>query len=640
MWSDNETSEDLLGFKVHADLLIDVVKDDSILPISIGVFGDWGSGKSSILQIIKDRFEEKDENEEFIEKETLCIYFNGWTFEGYDDAKAALLNAILKELEDNKKLTEEVKEAVKEKAKKLWKSIDWMRGAGMVLKNVALPAVSAYFTGGISLIPFAYQKLSEWGADSPEKLIEKLQSEEGKDLFKSLTKEETEVDKKDKTNAVAEFRKDFIELLEVTKFKRLVVIIDDLDRCTPERIIENLEAVKLFLNVPKTAFIIGADPRIVKHAIEHKYKNNSQIEEDNSRIIDDYLEKLIQLPYSLPKLSEPEVETYISMLICKRELDETNFKMVHSEFQKFRKADRYSAFGLTNFETILGKVEFDKVKSNVITIPSLVPLITQSLYGNPRQIKRFLNTYTLRQRLANVASLSNFNDSILAKLMILEYSELKLFKQLFEWQINQDGLPDEIKILEENCIEKTNEESINDLKELKYNDWCKPKVIKWIQVEPHLSQIDLRDYFWISRDKIGSSITASSIVSQIVKKLFNELQIDGMTPSVTKNVIQKQFMQFTEIEKDSFFLLLSGNLKKNQKEKRYYDIFNCMLEENIDNTPYYYMESLKVVDSSNIEAATGLALKNYSSHPEIGEFLINYFKDGKSKASKAFNIKK
>ena len=81
------------------------------------------------------------------------------------------------------------------------------------------------------------------------------------------------------------------------KIDRIVLYIDDLDRCTPERIIENLEAVKLFLNVPKTAFIIGADPRIVKHAIEHKYKNNSQIEEDNSRIIDDYLETIKSKSY-------------------------------------------------------------------------------------------------------------------------------------------------------------------------------------------------------------------------------------------------------------------------------------------------------------------------------------------------------
>ncbi|WP_179091025.1 P-loop NTPase fold protein [[Flexibacter] sp. ATCC 35208] len=382
--------------------------------------GDWGSGKSSILQIVKEEFD-KDED-----KDSLCIYFNGWSFEGYDDAKAALLNSILKELEDNKKISEEIKDTIKKKAKKLWKSIDWIRGAGMVMKNVALPAVSAYFAGGLSLVPFAIQKLAECG-DNPEKIIEKLQSEEGKELFKSFVKEGKEEDKKS-INAVAEFRNDFSDLLAATKFKRLVVIIDDLDRCSPERIIENLEAIKLFLNVPQTAFIIGADPRIVKYAIEHKYKNNKEIEEDNNRIVIDYLEKLIQLPYSLPRLSESEVETYISMLICKKEIGDAKFVNIIEEFKKYRMANRYSAFGLSNFEKILDAEEFGKVKDSVITIPSLVPLITNSLYGNPRQIKRFLNTYTIRKRLAEVATLHGFNDAVLAKMMILEYSEPK-FRQ-------------------------------------------------------------------------------------------------------------------------------------------------------------------------------------------------------------------
>lgn len=292
MWSDNETSEDLLGFKVHADLLIDVIKDDTVLPITIGVFGDWGSGKSSVLKIIQEEFEQ-EKNED-----TLCIYFNGWTFEGYDDAKAALLNSIINEIENNKKLSSDVKGKVKEKAKKLWNSIDWMRGAGMVLKNVALPAVSAYFTGGVSLVPFAVQKMSEWEIDTPEKLIEKLKSEEGKKLIDSLKKETSKKEKDFKINPVAAFRNDFADLLNATNYKRLVVVVDDLDRCKPDRIIENLEAIKLFVNVPKTAFVIGADPRIVRHAIEYKYGTSNPINNDNSRIIDDYLEKLIQLPYS------------------------------------------------------------------------------------------------------------------------------------------------------------------------------------------------------------------------------------------------------------------------------------------------------------------------------------------------------
>ena len=638
MWSDNETSEDLLGFKVHANLLIDVIKDDTVLPVSIGVFGDWGSGKSSILQIIKEKFEEKDEDDEFIDKETLCIYFNGWTFEGYDDAKAALLNAILRELEDNKKLSNEIKDTIKEKAKKLWKSIDWMRGAGMALKNVALPAISAYFTGGLSLLPFAYQKISDWGINSPEKLIEKLKSTEGKEFFSSLTGETGETEKDDKINAVAEFRKDFVELLDATEFKRLVVLIDDLDRCSPERIIENLEAVKLFLNVSKTAFIIGADPRIVRHAIENKYDKKRELEEDNSRIIEDYLEKLIQLPYTLPKLSEPEVETFISMLICKREVKNEVFKEIHSNFQEFKLKDRYSAYGLSNFENILLSEDFEKVKSNVITIPSLVPLITQSLYGNPRQIKRFLNTYTLRQRLANVASLSDFKHSVLAKLMILEYSELKLFKKLFEWQSDQNGQPTQIKEIEEICTEKLLDEVVDGLKNSQYSDWNKIKVIKWLQIEPQLSSIDLRDYFWIARDRIDSSITASSLISPIVKALFSEMQKD-LTATITKDLIKSKYLFLTENERAIFFELLSNSLKKNPDQKRLYDIFNCMVDENIEDSASNYINALKFIRKEDIEPSVAASLGRFKNHPQLGDFLIENFKDGKSKASKAFNLK-
>lgn len=629
MWADNETSEDLLGFKVHADLLINIINDESVLPITIGVFGDWGSGKSSILQIIKEEFNKEDDND------SLCIYFNGWTFEGYDDAKAALLNSILKELEDNKKISSEVKDKVKEKAKKLWKSIDWIRGAGMVMKNVALPAVSAYFTGGLSLVPFAVQKLTQWG-NNPEEIIEKLKSEEGQETFKAFIKESEE--DKNSTNAVAEFRKDFEELLEATNFKRLVVIIDDLDRCSPERIIENLEAIKLFLNVPKTAFIIGADPRIVKYAIEHKYRSNKEIEEENNRIVIDYLEKLIQLPYSLPRLSESEVETYISMLICKKEIGDIKFENVHNEFMKYRISNKYSAFGLSNFEKILDAEDYQNVKGNVITIPALVPLITNSLYGNPRQIKRFLNTYTIRKRLAEVASLQSFNDAVLAKLMILEYSEPKLFKKLFDWQIVQEGVPKEIIEIEKICKDKGVEEVILEMNDSDFKDWNKPKIIKWFQIEPLFSGVDLRDYYWITRDKLENSITATSMIPPIVKNLFNELLPANMTLAVTNSLISEKFGTFNDIEKDAFFDLLSSNLKRNPKQKRLYDIFNIMTENKIENTTDHYMEVLKVISVSDIEPAVATRLANFKTEPEFGEFLNDYFKDGKSKASKAYNL--
>lgn len=54
MWSDNETHKDFLGYQVHSELLQRIILNDSLLPISIGVFGNWGSGKSSLMLLLED----------------------------------------------------------------------------------------------------------------------------------------------------------------------------------------------------------------------------------------------------------------------------------------------------------------------------------------------------------------------------------------------------------------------------------------------------------------------------------------------------------------------------------------------------------------------------------------------------------
>ena len=153
------------------------------------------------------------------------------------------------------------------------------------------------------LLPILAEQLSK-ATGSPEDLIKKLQGEESEEYLKSLIKENQD----DESTLVRDFRNDFAEMVEKSSIQKLVVIIDDLDRCTPDRIIENLEAIKLFLNVEKTAFVIGADPRIVRNAIEYRYKSQGKTDDDaSSRLVDDYLEKLIQVPYYLPRLSDSEV---------------------------------------------------------------------------------------------------------------------------------------------------------------------------------------------------------------------------------------------------------------------------------------------------------------------------------------------
>ena len=110
MWSDNETDLDLLNVTYLVSAVTETVLNPSLLPITVGVFGDWGSGKSSILRMVREEFKDK--------KDILCISFNGWLFEGYEDAKAALMGTILDEIRSSRKLSVKAKKLFGKLAKR------------------------------------------------------------------------------------------------------------------------------------------------------------------------------------------------------------------------------------------------------------------------------------------------------------------------------------------------------------------------------------------------------------------------------------------------------------------------------------------------------------------------------------------
>ena len=198
MWTDNVTDLDFLGFDVHANLIKELIKDEKMLPLTIGLFGDWGSGKSSILEALKKDLEK--------EPNTACLYFNGWVFEGYDDAKAALLETILREFEDEKKFGTEIRDDIK----KLFKSVNWMRVIGFGIKNVALPATAAFMTGGLSVIPQLVNGLKD-AAQNPTDLVNRIKGQDTEGFLKQFLKENDDTDKFD---VVRKFRDDFEELLK------------------------------------------------------------------------------------------------------------------------------------------------------------------------------------------------------------------------------------------------------------------------------------------------------------------------------------------------------------------------------------------------------------------------------------------
>src|SRR5690348_5211795 len=106
MWPDNETSTDLIGFKVHADLVRDVVTNPSMLPVTIGIFGDWGGGKTSIMKMLEASLDPDfwpTESHERRQCESIAtVYVNTWQFEGYDDARSAILSSVLVQLKEHR----------------------------------------------------------------------------------------------------------------------------------------------------------------------------------------------------------------------------------------------------------------------------------------------------------------------------------------------------------------------------------------------------------------------------------------------------------------------------------------------------------------------------------------------------------
>ena len=605
MWADNETTEDLLGFQVHADLIRSIVTDPEMLPATIGIFGDWGSGKTSVMRMLERSFDpnnyEKDSEERTKYERVACLYFNGWLFEGYDDAKSAILSSILLQLSEHQRFGPKIRD----KAANLLKSVDSMRLVRLGLQYIALPAFAAYVSGGTSLIPsvvgaanslFGKKEEESEDVDSTE-----TTTGENADLGKSV-----DVDKPSSAHLdVRSFRDQFSSLIAGCDIDSLVVLIDDLDRCSPDRIIDNLEAIKLFLNVEQTAFVIGADPRIVRHAIAMRYKPDQIQEQDDQeesahRLIIDYLEKLIQIPYHLPRLSPTEVETYMVLLFCSRDLKKEDAEKCLAAFNSFRADNRYSVFGYTNVTDALDGREIpDSLFKSLTFSAASAPLITEGLKGNPRQVKRFLNAFVLRKQLAEVAKLAHVRDEVLVKLMVLEYGHPEQYQQLYKWQAAAEGFPKEIQILESNILQSDedmdNEESnilqsdedIDDKEDLERKPkpetnipgWETQFLTRWIAMDPALSEVDLRDYFWISRDRLQSTFSGISMVPPIVRRILEDFISED--PGKYNNAARRA-IELHEDEIDSLLTQLEEHVHRHPDQRSGYDALIALIEKNIN----------------------------------------------------------
>lgn len=612
MWPDNETKNDLLGFKVHSDLVRTVITNPIMLPTTIGVFGDWGGGKTSIMKMLEWDLDPENwpagSPEQTLYEHTAVVYVNTWLFEGYDDAKSAILTSVLKELAEHKRFGPKIRDA----AISLLNKVDLMRMVRFGLKYVALPAAAAAATGGMAAVPAALALscgLSNLFG-STESEAEEDEEKEKPDT-EGLIKKDPSVNK---TLDIRTFRNKFKKMLTDGGISNLVVLVDDLDRCTPERIIDNLEAVKLFLSVEQTAFVIGADPRIVEHAIRNRYaeiSTESINSEETQRLVKDYLEKLVQVPYNLPRLSSTEIETYMTLLFCQKHLPNENFDLCLKACDEKRSTNRYSGFGYVDVRAVLGGNELESSFSEALSFSiGIAPLIADGLKGNPRQVKRFLNALMLRKELARVAKLGNIKDSVLVKLMILEYVHTDLFTQLFAWQSHQNGFPKEIAEFENVLTGAKGDFNNEDAVKKIDAKWATTAVRKWIIMEPFLTEVDLRDYFWVARDRLESTFSGVPMVSPIVRAVLDDL-LSGAAPK--RNSAMKAAQSLDSDELTSLLTLIGQRVLRQPGEKNGFDAIRYLIEADIKQAAELMTSSLLQCPLDSLNPAVGMDLITISN---------------------------
>jgi len=575
MWHDNETTQDLIGFQRIAKTIASLLTDKNILPVTVGLFGDWGSGKSSILRMVEQEISKADS--------VLILRFDGWLFEGYDDAKAALMTAIIdcltKHIEGNKALWEKLKP----KAMSLLRRINWFRAVGLAAKGILTltsPAGAAV-VAGLSIsdaISFVAGQ-----AKDPEALEKSI---------KGLVKDEPTTTK-DMHETIREFRDEFQSLVQESSISTLAVLIDDLDRCLPESIVSTLEAIKLFLSVPGTAFVIAADERIVSQAIARRYPPENYKEFD---IAQEYLDKLVQIPCIIPPMDVIETETYIYLLFAQKELQPEQFEKLYATVQENRINPSVAQplnYGIA--KSCIGDAA-RALEADFAIAGRIAPILARHLGGNPRLVKRFLNTFSLRIRLARSEKI-DLNHGLLVKIMVLERFHKDMFEELYRWQIEQDGIPAQIEKLEK-AVSGENETS-DSADESYFKSWLDdPSLREWLRMEPLLFEKNLAPYFYLARESLKMKLAVGRRLSQRQQELFASLQ------SGSRAVQQRSANDLAGSSDDEIYPIYDALWTRFEANPRELKVINGLLELAYlhEGVAGKLVESLSKLSPANIDS--------------------------------------
>ena len=324
--SDVYCEEDLLGFDRHIDVLGKMINEKGFkTPFCIGLFGKCGSGRTSFMHLLEKRLSENTTT-----PHAIPVWFNPWRYEEEEHLIIPFLKTIAHEVGRYKTTNKRIRRK---------------------LSNKKLKEISAKIGEISEAFAYGIQEDSKLGDAGIELNASRMAGK--KALIKRYIKKAKSIS--EKLSYMYHEIAHELESAVDTENLRIVVFIDDLDRCLPDNAVEFLKVMKLFLDIEGYLFVLGIDRDVMG-------KSSLRISSE------DCLDRMIQLPLELPAVEPGRKRRFIESLLC----DTDGFK-------------EYS------------------------------DIIEVGAGDNPRMLKRFINLLSFTVRLAETLKEDIFNDKAESK---------------------------------------------------------------------------------------------------------------------------------------------------------------------------------------------------------------------------------